>query len=349
MNTNEEMNVNSTGLTDEQIKEVYDTLAKENEADNEAMKAAIEETENTEYDSIEEMPEFDQNAADEVIPENVVAEIVKGYGDIGIAEEDIIPFANLILKYKENKEYYTKNRIFDEAPESVKKLARNIAINTSDKNHKTSANTALKFLMDTMISDAQMEVLFAKTKKDIDNAVSEYNAEVSKAITDAYDELFSNIDQLKEENPEMAEKIIKIKDAMEDANSYQRIIDFIPQMNRKRFKKACVHFNDTVSRFNKKVNVTEVKIPSLSDLLPVLRKFIPDKPKSELTKFLAAVALYADTLEYDLQDNLANVAFMYKFIDKIYKYGYSPAMIEGVDECKTIFNGITEVIDLINT
>ena len=347
MNTNEEMNKNT--LTDEQIKEVYDTLAKENEADNEAMKAAMEETENTEYNEIEELPEFDQSEADEVVPENVVAEIVKSYGDIGIAEEDILDFASLIVKYKENKAYYEKNKIYDEAPKSVKELARKLAMANSSKQAKISSNTALKFLMDTMINDAEMEVLFAKTKKDIDDAVSEYDRDVQKAITEAYDDIFKDIDKIRKENPEAADKLLKIKDAMDDANSYQRIIDFIPQMNRKRFKKACVHFNDTVWNFNKKVNVTEVKIPSLSDLLPVLRKFIPDKPKSELTKFLAVVALYADTLEYDLQDNLANVAFMYKFIDKIYKYGYTPAMIEGVDECKTIFNGITEVIDLINT
>jgi len=337
----EEVNEN-VPLTDEQVSYIYNELDKEN-TDKEALSQAQEETENTEYEEIESInPALDSE--EELPPEDALKKILKESSP-DITDEDAETVIKLLLEYKKNKNIIIYNRL----PDSYKKIIDDIKFNINrgrPKSQLIGKEHVARFYFDNIVSDAQFEAIFDEFNKSMDDAYREFNLEISDAFKDAYNELFSKIEEIGQEDPEKAQKLTELKNAFDDAKSFNRLLGWLEPRRRKRiYKRAELYFNDEVSYFNSKVNTTEIKVPDISKLLNVLNLYDPERPEIEHKRFIVAICQHATELN---MDNINDLAYVYKLVDNIYKYTFNPAILED-DETKQLFENVYKVIDKINS
>ena len=98
-------------LTEEQIKEVYDSLEEVN-PDADKLAAASQDTEESNYTEIEEL---NQETAEKVLPENVIKQSILDY-DLGITDEDALELTKLIGEYAKDK----SAKMYDRLPPTAK-------------------------------------------------------------------------------------------------------------------------------------------------------------------------------------------------------------------------------------
>ena len=342
INTEENINDESTTLTDDQVKEVYDSLQ---EADPDSINKLAEaeaETERSNYTEIEEMVPED---APQVLPEDVVKQSILDY-NMGISEDDALALAKVALEYRADKTI----KVYDKMPDGVKKYIATIQMNINrptNRSNKISKENAAKFFIDSFLNDAELQMALEEFNTQLNDAYTSMDSEISKLFSDAYEEEFAKIDEYRDEDPEKADRIEKIKNAFDEAKPpFQKLLDWIEPRHRKiLFKRAEFRFTDETFYFNKLVNVTDVRVPNIRDLLEVIKAYMPDKTDIEVKRFIVAVCRHV--MDYDFTD-LGNVAYIYRFVDNIYKYKFLSTAVDD-DESKALFGAISAVIDKINS
>ena len=335
--------VNDTILTDDQVSHIYNELEKDNiSAEN--LAKAQELTENTEYDNIEEI--IQDKVEQELPPENILKEAIKS-ANPDMPDEDYEQILKLLIEYKKNKN--PKYTIYDKLPDSFKKVVDDYKFNINQgrpKNQLIGRELIAKMFFDTIIDDAQFDAIFDEFNRSMDEAYKEFGVEMTNLFDDAYKELFENIENIKAEDPEKGEKLQKVKDAFDDARSLNRLLEWVePRRRRKLYKEAELRFSQPVSYFNSKVNTTDVKIPDVGKLLGVLKLYVPERSELELKRFIVAICEHGVELN---MDDLADLAYVYKLVDNIYKYQFIPPVLED-EETKALFQNVSKVIDKINS
>lgn len=326
---------NSNTITDEQVSEVYTELASVNNEDTEKLKEAEESTENTEYTNIEELPE-DQFIPTEIHVEETKEDTKEVLSTYGITEEESTNMIELIEKYKNhvNMDYYTL------LPESFKAIADGFKEYGGPDGKKISRNQAAMLLLDELIHDSQFNNAMENFQKEISDVVYDMNVEYNKLFTDAFNETFAKIDELKVTDPEQAEKIIAVKQAFEDSTKYDRQKEYLNSLSKKKLSKLLSHYDTQVSFFNKYINVTEVKVPDVGELLPVIQKNLPEYSADDIKLFILAIC--KTCYDLDFENNVADMAYTYKLISSIYMYKFT----ENVGEEEfLLFRRIADVID----
>ena len=335
--TNEIITRETNTITEEQASQIFTTLIGEAPESTEKLKEAEEITQSTKYSEIEEIDDnqFIPGVVEETVQETKedTKEVLETYG---ISDEETSSMIELIEKYKNHADidYYTP------LPESFKAIADGFKEFGGPDGKKIGKNHAAMLLLDELIHDSQFNNAMDNFQKEISDVVYDMNVEYNKLFTDAFNETFAKIDELKVTDPEQAEKIIAVKQAFEDATNFDRQKEYLQGLSSKKLAKLLSHYDTQVSFFNKYINVTEVKVPDVGELLPIIKKNLPEYSENDIKLFILAICKSCYAL--DFEHNVANMAYIYKLISSIYMYKFT--------ECTNVedfllFGKIADVID----
>ena len=329
-------------LTEEQIKEVYDSLEEVN-PDADKLAAASQDTEESNYTEIEEL---NQETAEKVLPENVIKQSILDY-DLGITDEDALELTKLIGEYAKDK----SAKMYDRLPPTAKIIVNNIVANintTQNKHNRISKENATKFFLDNFINDAELASIVDEFNNSMNQAYSEMGSEMTKLFSEAFDEEFSKIEEYEATDPEKAERIKIVKQAFEDAKPpFTKLLEWVKRVNLKKlvYKKEELRYNNETAYFNNKVNVTEVKIPDIKELFDVIKLYDPSRNDKEIRRFI--IAICGHVYNQDFTD-IGNISYIYRLVDNIYKYKFVPTVLED-ESAKEIFGAISVIMDKINS
>lgn len=332
--------INKATITDNQVKDIYNKLAPEDATSTELLKAAEEETESTEYSDIEEI-EIDDSIAGvntkKVNPtENDYREVLDEYN---ITNEEAKSMIDLINNYRSgdtNKNYY------ELLPKSFKDIADGIRNSSAMQGQKVSRNNAAMFLLDQLINDSEFTNIMNSFQSEFANIATEMNTGYNKILSDAFNEVFENIDKIETEDPEKAKTIRAIKAAFDKSIVFDDQLEYAKKIGANKLTKLAGRLDSEAIYFNKKVNATDVKIPDISELVPIIHDKLPDYDIETIKKFI--IILCKTMEDVDVENDVAGLAYIYKTINNIYIYRF----IDIADENATLlFRNIATVLDCI--
>ena len=153
-----------------------------------------------------------------------------------------------------------------------------------------------------------------------------------------FQQVFEKIDEIREENPEIAEQVLSIKEAFDRAKSFNTQLEYLKNDSLRNVKRYKQHFIGDISWYNKWVNQTDIPIPIIDPIMSIIQakfknRFTTDEYKSFVVLLIRSVK--------DLQINrLNNLAYVHKLTDSILRLRYK--FISSEDE--RIFSGIEKVL-----
>ena len=327
----------TTVLTNTETEKIYNALSAIDAKSINDLKNAEQETENANYDSITEIE------TDYVMPDiNVTNKDYKDtLKDYNINEQEMYNMIDLINNYKSNIDM----NYYERLPKSFKDIAdaMNKFKDPSTGGKLTSKNSVAKELINELIHDTEFSATIDAFQSELSNVTIELNSEYDKMLNDAFNESFEKIEELKTTNQEQAEKILRIKKAFEESNSFDKQIEFLQKYSAKRLTKMLTHYDNEVKFFNKYINVTEVKVPDVGELLPVIKRNLPEYSENDIKLFIIAICKTCYSL--DFANNIAHMAYIYKLINSIYMHKFIKTT--NSEEEFLLFKKIAEAIDSI--
>lgn len=330
-------------ITDEQVTKIYKALENEDATSVDALEVASAETESTEYEELESIDLADDSVLAGVEPFEVAdptrEDYLKVLSDYNITDEEASSLLAVFSDYKRNPE----GDYFDRLPQSFKDIALGFKKLSENTPEKLGKNSAARMLLKELMHDAQFNNAAETLSAEFSNVVTEMNEGYSKIFTDAFDEVFERIDEIEAENPEQAAKIREIKKAFDAASTFDIQIEYLnTKISAKQLNKLVPRFNNERYYFNKKVNVTDVKVPDIGELLPIIHNNLPDVSIDNIKKFI--IVICKSCYDLDPANNPADIAYIYRLINNIYTHKYVEV---DNSSAKLLFGNIAEVINCI--
>lgn len=336
----------NTKLTEEQVHQVYAELAPADEESTKALAEASNETNTTEYDGLTEIDNKGITAGVWVPekPEEIKEakeDYIEAMKEYDISDEEALALYEVILAYKNGK----KKGIYEALPIKMKILADgiygNIGVAINNRVHK---DAAAAFLIDSIINDAKFNKIFDDYDREVRAAADSMNTEFEQIMSDALNDSFEKIEQIRVENPAVADKIKAVQDAFKRAEGFDLQLQWLEHVSAKKLNKLYDRSKYGFLSFNKRVNKTSIKIPDITELPEIIRFVMPEISEEMAGKFTTVLAESLSNLPVDTDENIANIAYIYKLIDNIYRYKYISYTGEAPE---AYFNKIKEVISRI--
>lgn len=346
------LNVLADNVTDEQAKMLYDTLGKVENKDVEALKKAKEMTDNCDYEeiAIKEMTEDEMREAGlaedsirdlkdiKLSPEElVINETADDYRDTlsyyDVSDNEIEGLIEVIQKYKAgvNMNYYNA------LPKGIQIICDSMApMNGGNK------NVAAKFMLKSLVSDAKYGAAVEEYKTKINSVMDDTDKDFKNLMDGSINKVFDDIDKIREEDPEKAEKIEKIRKAFDDAKVYQKELDAIAAgYNDKKLAKLVNRFDGECMYFNKKVNSNALGlvIPDISKMYSIIKKALDGFTEIQIKKFILLIIKNSYNIN---TDDIAEMAYIYRAVDNVLSFGYSTSFES--DRAKEVFEAIRVAI-----
>lgn len=311
-------------LTQEQEQIINDT-AKEADPQSvekldEAMEAEIEE----ELEKIEAKPK-----------ETDYKEVFKDYDLDDDGAQDLL---NLLLEYQQDNSI----PVYDRLPEKARRLADGIRGESISNKRRMSKETAAKFILNNFINDAKFSAAINEYSEEMNRAMIESNNEYAAIYTDAIDEIYSRIDQIKAEDPEQAKKIEEIKSAFDRSLKFDLQKEWLSKINLKKLNKMLPRLNDDIFYLKSKFKGSDIQLPKIEEIPFILSIHVPDYDADIIHKFLLVLVNSVIDLDYS---EIGNIAYAYKLFDNIYKYKFD--MYGTSDSYKEYFDNVREVLNII--
>jgi len=349
-----------TELTDDQVGLIYNSLKNEDKASQDNLKNAIDKTESTQYTSEDNnvIEAQDMIPGVDAIPSNLKYEETTGEIEeteenikdtlemYGIKDEDVELMLDVINQYKNDKNVSITN-IYNKLPASFKTMVDNLAmLEGAPKDFKqlrAMRNAATRTLLDEFINDSKLSKAVEDYTKEVSDAINEMETGYNKIINDAINDAFDKIDKIEAENPTQAANIKAIKQAFKDAVELELQLNIASHTSSKKIAKWATRFSGEVIYFNKKVsnNIAGVKIPDISELVPIIKSALPQYTHDEIKQFLCVVVRSIDKIDIN---TLYGISYIYSMISNIYKYKFCAINDEKGEK---IFGNISRVIDAI--
>lgn len=325
--------------------DIYNALASEDAISTERLKIAEEETNNTKYDSLDKstigdkmLPGITQQICNEST-EKDYEEVLDSYG---LTEEDTKHMIDLITAHHNGdisiKDYYTL------LPDSFKKIADGIRDISIHQGNRMSKNKAALFVIDQIIHDSEFTNAMNKVQAEISAVTMKMNTEYSKIFSDTFNEVFDRIDEIKVSDPEKAKTIEAIKNAFDESATFTKQLEYAKKIGANKLTKLAKRLDGEAIYFNKKVNVTDVKVPDIRELVAIIHNNLPDYDIEIARKFV--IILCKTMADIDVKNDIAGLAYVYKTINNIYIYKFIET-IEDNDAATLLFRNIAEVLDCI--
>lgn len=343
-----ELNLNV--ISEEQVHHVYTGLAEVDKTSTDNLAAAEDETESSNYTS------EDNNVIDaeeiipgvDVVPANIAETIHEDEDDIkgvlnpyDLDDESTIQMLKLIDEYKSGQQ----SSLYSRLPKKMQEMVNGILLtetqgNVNPKQITPMRNTIAKMLIDDFINDAKISAAVDDFNSEMSSAINEMNTEYDNMLGDAIDNVFNKIEEIRLENPEQAERIESVKDAFDNATTFEKQLNFAKHTAYNKFNKFLMRFKDDVYYFNKKVNNNTfgVKVTNIEEIIPIIKVALPQYTEEDIKKFVICICRTIENI-----DELAGIAYEYRMVASIYKYKFVPIDEKG----EVIFENISKVIDAI--
>lgn len=351
------MNVNETNenvtMTDDQVKQVWTTLsAEDTDSINRLENAEIETIEHP-YDNINEVdtdrlsgfvPGVVEEAADvpTSINDSQLKEVMDEYN---LTTEEVTKMIDLVDKYRKSLHDVKMQYFYDELPKPFKDIADGIVRAGKMQGMRISKNGAAYEVLNQVVHDAQFVAVMDQFKSEVNDTAIEINKEYNKMFADAFEGIFANIDKIAEENPDKAKQLMEIKKAFEDSSSYDKLKETADKFTANKLNKiATKRFDNEAIYFNNKINVTDVKVPDVRELLPIIKNNLPQYDIISIKKFI--IVLCKSVVDINFENNIAGLAYAYKLIHNIFIYRYLEK--DNYQEATALFGNIAEVINYIS-
>lgn len=211
----------------------------------------------------------------EVSAEKIVESVKDEYG---ISESEVKSFTEALIAYSngDNVNYY------DMMPASIKFTIDSLAATNGIP--KKLYNDMTKKILDEFIDDSELDSIFVDFDKSIKKAVqipSTADIYLENTKETMIDKLQELSDKVREENPEKADTLLKIRESYIDAIDFKRLID--SYNNNGKVRKAVRRDFDKVKRYCDEYNFrNERSMFKMSDcnvVLSALKKVLIDDRK----------------------------------------------------------------------
>lgn len=260
-----------------------------------------------------------------------------------LTEDDAKILLNILFKYKNNPQ----GKYYDELPEKIKQFADGIRAN-SPAEMKMTKNSSARFILSNITRDAQFGKLMDDYTNDMANVMNEMHGEFQAIIQESFDDLFSNIEKIKESNPEQAETLDKFYNSFKSATTFELQLDFIDRgVNKKKISKWMTRFDDNCFYFNRKVNSDAnrergIKFADIRTLIPTIKKARDGFTEKQIKEFI--IVFLKSIEKMDLTDT-ANLFYIYGVVSAIDSFRFNTDF--DTELGKTLFGNITKVIQKI--
>ena len=336
-----------TELTEDEVRSIYRKLT-EVDTDAEVLKAAQDAAENSEYSEITEQDidpdEYDPNHIITVTPREVLANAFINM-KLAAKQEDAEVLVDLVLEYAKDENIKVYDRLPEYTKHKVDVVSRN-AIKRNNKNKRAlSKEYVAKYFFDSFIADTAYKSTMDQINEETKKNMEEMSEDLAKTFNDTFGDMFSKIDEIRETDPEQADRIQKVKDAFDRSLNFSNsLIEFLHSDKPRNARRYARDYASEVYQFNKLVNTTAVKVPDIDALLDIISLNIPTLSKDRIKEFLVLFSRSVINLDFN---EIENISYVYKMVDNIYKRKFINPAVEDED-FKKICSEIIKVCDEIS-
>lgn len=296
-----------TKLTEEQEKTIFEDLSKLDESSTNKLNEAKKETENTEYNGLEEIDISTAHYKDAFSPYN-------------LSDEEAEIFINIINDFRANG---NTNGVYEKLPRNIQTLISGICANTGAKK-----STVTKTILESFITDAQRAAAVDEYNNAMNNLVMESNEEFANIYNKGIEEVFSKIDEIKETDPDKAARIEGVKKAFDDAQNLDLFLEWFNKENPKKYKKKIKRFEDEIFYFNSKIKDSGINISTIDQIPGVLSMFIDDANIDNIVALVIAILYHIISMD---TSNLSTSSYGYKLLDNLYTYRFKMGLTKEED------------------
>ena len=259
------------------------------------------------------------------------------------SDQELELVLDLILEYRQNKAIDIYSKLPYGMKLTIDALWKSFP---KSKQVSTTKNTLARNLFDNIIFQLKGNIEFDILDKDMTGMHDKIESEIGSIIDDAYQDLFSKIDELKEVDPDKAAEFQKVKDAYYEAMNFDRLKEYVNHCKPREVRKFANRYTNACHRFNKLVNSNpfSVTIPRLEDIYELLKVWVP-VDKDYIKEFCVLLSEMITT-ELDFTD-IGDVTYTHRFINRIYSFRFKTMLDKDIDEANEVFGEIRNIIEML--
>ena len=360
----------ATDSTPEEVVKMNESISKADELSEEDLEPELRGISlDTPYEDLMQGTKNNYNISDQdlfelakggstISDEYVVNKVKESTDGMNLSDEETVEFLSLVSKFRSDSNM-SGNEIYKMMPETMKEMVRELAIQAGAQANEYGS--IAKFLLDQFLSSAELDQIFVDFQKSLDEALD------IPSMTDLYSEhtkevmtvkLPEIIEKYKDEEPEKAALLQKVKDAFDAAYSLSRVKDHY--MNNSRTRKLMRRDHTKYMSFCNEVNLknerTDFMLPDARGihiaLSKVLLEDVPVDPEDKINKLKITdvdvnkfTVLICRSLDGLYASSTIDAAYIYYLLKNI-------TMLNLVNENRTPFaleliNNICDVIEFV--
>lgn len=257
----------------------------------------------------------------------------------GLSMLEIDNLFDAIKASKKDKNYDYQKAI----PKKYRYLIASASANLNIKPKK-----AARFIIEQIASDAEISSAVDTFKNEMNAVIAESNAELMKLAGKSEDELIAEMDAIKEAHPEKADKIDLMKNALLDAKTFDKEIDWYTSSSKHVaiHRKVCKHDNSEAMGFNKLINKSPIKCKSFEECVSAISMRSSYALDAIVKTMLIVVAHYRyfkveENIEAMSTEDIAELYYIYALLNNICNMKYEMILSE---DSQKLLNSIEAVI-----
>ena len=281
--------------------------------------------------------------------ETVVRDGLKEKFNTDFKEEDVIKIMNLMNDYRKDNTI----DVFARLPKKIQNVIttgiakQGIPFNTAINIRKTMARELLNdLILDISVDNYQVEL-----NEQLDTLFGNMREEIRdmsiKNTKDQIEKLTGIIPELREKDPEKADRLLLVIDGMKNSFSYEKLSTAIKEKKIGRIRKIDLEKPKKIyDKFNRLYETSVYNIYDMNMLPSIMRKLLPEDISDEkIHRFLISFCKYCEN--NDLKpDVLEEHSFMYYTVLNIVLLSLGTKSVEEDEYAKEITDNIVKVMSL---
>lgn len=281
--------------------------------------------------------------------EEVVREGIKDKFDTNFKDEEVIQMMNLLNTYRKDKSIDVFNRL----PKKLQQMItahiakEGIPFNTAINIRKAMARE----LLDDLIMDISIDNYQIEFNEELDKIFGDMKSEIRgmtiKNTKDQISQLTKVEPELREKDPEKADRLLLIIDGMNNSFSFEKLSTAIKEKKIGRIRKIDLEKPKKIyDKFNRLYETSVYNIYNMNLLPDILKKALPEDISDEkIHRFLISFCKYCENNNYH-PDVLEEHSFMYYTVLNIVLLSLGTKSVEEDEYAKEITDNIIKVMDL---
>jgi hypothetical protein len=269
-------------------------------------------------------------------------EAASNYMDL--SNNDAMQLLDILVEYKRDPE----GKYYDRLPKKVQDFADGIRLSSTSANMKMTKNSAARFVLSNITRDAEFGKVVDDYSNEMSGIMNDMHGEFQAIVQESFDDLFSNIEKIKDDNPEQAEVLQKFYDAFKNATTFELQLKWLDGgVTKKKINKWLTRYDNECFYFNRKVNSDVnkergIKFSDIQTLVPTIKRARDGFTEIQIKQFI--IVFLKSIEKMDLTD-LTNLFYIYGVISAIDSFKYNNTFDSELGE--TLFGNITKVIQKI--